>query len=350
MAVHPRYKVRENSFQHYDSYDGRIQSGPINRRLVLPYQRVIYTSSGNGGCQGSAALSNIEHVRADRRPYAQARDRFFHAARDRSQAALGITFLEFNKSLDMLTSRAGSLFSSLNQLRRGNLYGALRALNVDKKKSRQTRLSPRATAGSLSNQWLEINFGWLPLIQDIYAAIEVLQSNQPISRVSGSGRGTYELERVLVDLPNYETWKINMLGTKSERVVGDVRVTNPNLFLANKLGLTNPAAIVWDTVPFSFVVDWFLPVNKFLNSFDDSLGLGIENVSHSVTIRTMGDERYSNWMGRSELTVSQATEFYRYDSNLPFPSFKDRLKPLDGSLWRAVTSVALVSQLLNRSR
>lgn len=346
MAIYSRSKTRKNSYYHYDSYNGRIQSGPINRKLVLPFQRVIYTSAGYTGCQTSASLMEIVRIRNDTRPYAQARDRFYHAARDQSQAALGITLLEFTKSLDMVTSRAKSLASSLNYLRKGDLYRSLRALAVDKRKSRKASISFQRSNKSLADLWLEINFGWVPLVQDIYESVKVLQSNQPVTRVSGTGKGTYEKRMVVSNLPNYEIWTKDTLGVKTLRVVGDVRVANPNLFLANKLGLTNPAAVLWDAIPFSFVVDWFLPVNKFLNSFDDSLGITVSGLCASTKIQTTGSESYWNYTGTKRYTASTLMEFYRDSTTLPFPSFKDRMKPLDGSLWRAATSVALVSQLL----
>lgn len=31
-------------------------------------------------------------------------------------------------------------------------------------------------------------------------------------------------------------------------------------------GLTDPASIVWERIPYSFVVDWFLPIGNFLQS------------------------------------------------------------------------------------
>lgn len=54
-------------------------------------------------------------------------------------------------------------------------------------------------------------------------------------------------------------------------------VENPNLHRATTLGLTNPAAIAWELVPFSFVVDWFIPIGNFLNSWTDFLGLRFED-------------------------------------------------------------------------
>jgi hypothetical protein len=44
------------------------------------------------------------------------------------------------------------------------------------------------------------------------------------------------------------------------------------LSTASELGLTNPLAVAWELVPFSFVVDWALPIGSFLNQIDASVG------------------------------------------------------------------------------
>lgn len=36
------------------------------------------------------------------------------------------------------------------------------------------------------------------------------------------------------------------------------------------LGFTNPAAVLWEATPFSFVVDWFLPIGDYLKTLDGS--------------------------------------------------------------------------------
>lgn len=42
-----------------------------------------------------------------------------------------------------------------------------------------------------------------------------------------------------------------------------------NLFLFQQLGLTNPAAIVWEAIPFSWLVDYFLNISDLIDSFVD---------------------------------------------------------------------------------
>jgi hypothetical protein len=60
------------------------------------------------------------------------------------------------------------------------------------------------------------------------------------------------------------------------------------------LGVTNPLEIAWELVPFSFVVDWALPVGQYLSSLDAMFGYDDDNIWFSRTdfIRTRWDTHY----------------------------------------------------------
>lgn len=59
------------------------------------------------------------------------------------------------------------------------------------------------------------------------------------------------------------------------RLQARVRISNPNLYEANRLGLTNPAAVAWEVVPFSFLIDWFVNVGEVIGGYTSELGLEI---------------------------------------------------------------------------
>ena len=48
------------------------------------------------------------------------------------------------------------------------------------------------------------------------------------------------------------------------------------------LNINNPASIVWEAIPFSFVLDWFLPVGKFLRNFSVQPFAGRWEISNLV--------------------------------------------------------------------
>ena len=72
---------------------------------------------------------------------------------------------------------------------------------------------------------------------------------------------------------------------------GNTRVTNQNAYLANRVGMINPATVAWELVPFSFAIDWFLPVTSFLDSYTDQVGWSVDRLHIS-----MKDECDNSWV------------------------------------------------------
>jgi hypothetical protein len=275
--------------------------------------------------------------------YAKAYDRFMKKVGDKTGWVINL--MEGGKSLEMVALRCKQLGSAFRNLKRFNIPGLVRDLSLHPADPRLKRLSRNGVQNNLANSWLELNFGWAPLIKDIHSSVEILQRDFPMAPLKGSATG------LNLSLPVYR-------GTASQiesvRISGTLKVTNPQLFLANQLGLINPAAVVWDAVPFSFVIDWFIPVGKFLNSLTNEVGCEIVypriTIQRSVIGNTIDGseivedgsviylEGYSSYEGR----------FFerRAPPSLPLPSLMSRVTRPDFNAWKAVTSLALLTQQL----
>lgn len=85
--------------------------------------------------------------------------------------------------------------------------------------------------------------------------------------------------------------------TKCEkRIKFHYRVDNEILRTLSQLSLTNPLEVAWELVPFSFVVDWMLPIGDYLSNM--SALHGIEPLGYSVgdkivVKKNSGSARYS---------------------------------------------------------
>lgn len=274
--------------------------------------------------------------------YARAYDRFMKKVGDK--CGWLINLMEGGKSLEMIATRCRQLGSAFRHLRSFNIPGLVRDLSLHPADPRLKRLSRNGVVNNLSNSWLELNFGWAPLYKDIHDSIEILQRDFPVAPVRGSATG-----RSL----SFPVYRGTASRIESVRIAGTLRVTNPQLFLANQLGLINPVAVAWDAVPFSFVVDWFIPVGKFLNSLTNEVGCEI--VQPRITIqRTVlgytvdGAEVLDGGLGLVYLEDSSSFEgrFFerRVPSSLPLPSLFSRVRRPNFDAWKAVTSLALFTQ------
>lgn len=54
----------------------------------------------------------------------------------------------------------------------------------------------------------------------------------------------------------------------------------------NQLGLTNPVEVVWELVPYSFVVDWFLDVGGWVSSLSAAVGVTFVEGSQTLMQKT----------------------------------------------------------------
>lgn len=262
-----------------------------------------------------------------------ARSRWIGKVRDSQAASLAVTLAEWQQSERMIVTRAGQLLSGIRAAKRGDVKGLEKALGI-KRKQRNRRASARDASGL----WLEYHFGWEPLIGDIHNAVKVLASNPPAQTVRATGRYHYKAKEG--SLTNYTWWRdVNYL-TRT-LIQGDVFVSNPNLALANQLGLVNPATVAWELVPFSFVVDWFIPVGKFLDSFSDLLGYRVDYAFSTLTRVCSATSIYS----QPSAPYIDTGEGFGMFRTLGIPAFKLRAPPFKGfSPARGATAIALVIQ------
>lgn len=187
---------------------------------------------------------------------------------------------EREQALGMLSTAAVRFAQAYHALRRGDLKGAANAAGAtySRKKGKVYRRNwktDKATAAS--DAWLEFQYGWKPLLQDIYGAVDLygqLGKDAMTCTVTNKKSVTVHTEKTLTGSQNYKR-----IWTGTHKYTVKVSITyghpsvNLNANLASQLGLTNPALLAWELAPFSFVVDWFLPIGSSLSSLDATIGL-----------------------------------------------------------------------------
>ncbi len=130
----------------------------------------------------------------------------------------------------------------------------------------------RQSAKGGANMWLAYKFAWLPLLQSIYSALQYVKDGLANHTFSASAHTTADLEKPAIrNLTQVvdSKWK----GESGCKIECMYKLTSGFLDNLSRLGLTNPASVVWESLPLSFVVDWFLPVGSFLNAVSGNGGL-----------------------------------------------------------------------------
>lgn len=262
-------------------------------------------------------------------------------------AGWGENLAQFNKAREMFNSRAWQLWQFTRNMRQGRFGDAARYL--------RTNVPSRVShSRALSANILEFEYGLKPLMSDIKSSAEILTSDPHPKQVKASSFD-YWRDYYPSSGPGYvsrgeATCKLFVT------IRSGVRVTNPNLFLAVRLGLLD-VALPWKLLPFSFVVDWFVNVEQMFSSMTDLYGLELDNPHYTwkALCRATGYER-TDWQEFNPETGGFFGSFVQHDTviqtvelhrvlGLPGPSLV--VKPFKGfSMQRGIQAIALVLGVL----
>jgi hypothetical protein len=138
---------------------------------------------------------------------------------------------------------------------------------------------------SFASNYLEFHFGMEPLYHDIYDSCEVI--NNPVK--------SFTFEKSRASSPYKQSWSVDFGGVlEQDSASGQLRciqgarikaINSAGLHSLEQLGLANPAALAWEVVPFSFVVDWFVNVGDFLSSFTDFAGMTLDSTFSTTSYK-----------------------------------------------------------------
>lgn len=249
-------------------------SPKVNGTLVLrsnPYIKTSWvTSSFSSNGSDSLILpplsGSVKSKRAAEEAFNQARARF-RGQLYKDSASLGVTFAQGRQALDMIGNKfslAASQMSELIALAR-----------------RHMAAGGQRNAKTLAGQFLEYQFGWKPLVSDILGSLNTLINAFPQSgAIAATGMSDWTDQQYNnTTMPYQYSTEKDMSGTVITTVSARYRVTNPNLWLAERLGLINVGAVAWDLVPWSFVVNMFVSTGALVNNLSDFAGLTFDNES-----------------------------------------------------------------------
>jgi hypothetical protein len=214
-------------------------------------------------------------------------------------------FAERKQTVDLFATTARRLTLSFTSLRKGRVSECFSHLGISlssKSAGWHNRFKKRYTKdpfNASAQAWLELQYGWKPLLQDVYGAAEKLASI-PFEPMVNTVRSQGACERTDVSDLSIDGGYDVCYSSVSARAGYTLTytVSNPVLREASSVGLTNPALLAWELLPYSFVVDWFLPIGTYLEHVNSSFGLeflrGSRFTKSIVTASGSRSQSYSN--------------------------------------------------------
>lgn len=246
-----------------------LQSNPASRSNQ---QRIYFRSFGPVKSAHSVmiagfvrpATSHLEKAEKalEAETYARFRGRLY-----KGSAALGVTIGSYKQSRQMIVSRYRQMTLQADKFEKR----ARRLLVVGKSHNR--RRLHAINMKNLGSQYLEMVFGWKPLLSDIHAAATTVIDQKPHERWVRASAQTYVEFEALRKTSKRSVSTLSYSGVVRRSRGAKVTVSNPNLWLRERAGLNNPAAVAWDLVPWSFVVNMFVNTGALVNSITDFAGL-----------------------------------------------------------------------------
>lgn len=206
----------------------------------------------------------------------------------------------------------------------------------------------RSSTKDLGRLWLELHFGWEPIVRDIDTSLQLFAKPLPEGEIQVESR-TLPLLETYGSTQSSPYVKTQSAISGSVKCYGSVAVQIDNLDEAYRtvLGLNNPVLVAYSLIPYTWMFDWVNYLGTYISSFTDLAGYTITRASHSVRVRAVGVYSYENPKGTTRRhNAWSGVSFQRYNS---IPSVTLTWKPLPNrlSVIRGATLASLIAGLLD---
>lgn len=265
---------------------------------------------------------------------------------------LGVAYGERKRTMGLVGDTASRIGKSFTYLLRGQTRRAMNELGITSRRS-----APRGS--NIPNKWLELQYGWNPLLSDVYGACDGLANrNRDDWRVTAKATKTATREYTYsTSSSSPYRRKVVTKVTRSAQARLDVVPSNEVLISLSSLGVLNPLTLGWELLPYSFVVDWFLPVGNWLDSLDAAVGYECRGYSNSLFIKSVSKVTpyptytygSSGWVSEQSWTGAEKRIVYldrQVSTSIPFPAFPRFKDPR--SLGHMANGLALLASAFSK--
>jgi len=231
------------------------------------------------------------------------------------KAGIGQDLATFRQTLDLIHKPGWSLVNAIKKawqdknLRPYFMYS--------EREIKHLKLFTRASAQT----YLEYVYGFRPIMNDIYGIMEKMKEKGSKDHLLyGNGSSTQSGSTNTGSFTDISYNALTNVASGDEtahvhsKIWGRIDPNCPGLRSLNQLGLINPLAIAWDLVPWSFVVDWVLPIGPVLQALTAPAGLIFVDASSSVRVTAVaGWDHHNKFLDSSAASNTYASGVLRYE-------------------------------------
>lgn len=252
---------------------------------------------------------------------------------------LAVNVAQGRQLVDMVVNNLGKFRKAIRALKHGDFSTASRALGSSPKIS-------KLNSKDISGRWLELQYGWLPVLSDTYEAAKAFEV---ISK--------YRTSRIRVTRNKFGTYNASQ-STSSYDAIGKywlgkqiVYEMTEQLSAPRSLGLADPLSVIWEIIPYSFVIDWFLPIGSYLDNLSviptlEGRFLTTAILKYRSEVSTVKFSYPDFFPGKARYSISDLSRSVSTSLTTVRPSFVPLPRALSGK--RIYNAVALTHQAFRR--
>jgi len=277
-------------------------------------------------------------------------------------ANLAQDLTQFRQTARTISDVVSRIAGSAIALKKGNISRATNLLWHGKTPVYRKGKQP-SESKSFANNWLAVQYGWKPLLMDIDGSMRALAEyyqTSPRVRTVRAAASTTKVEKF--NLTHNTTgvkmgFEVRKTTTTSKFGMRYYRDDNLVSFLA-QTGFTNPINLGWEVLPFSFVVDWFLPIGPYLETISSWDGMqfvdGFEvQFTRENTLKSLAysgapvfahvnEQYYGGWQ-RESVRLDR-----NFLSGFPSMSFPELKSPIDAHGVHIANGLALLKGIFGK--
>ena len=206
----------------------------------------------------------------------------------------------------------------------------------------------RSSTKNIGQLWLELHFGWEPIVRDIDTSLQLMSQPLPEGQIQVQSRrlplgGTYGSTRS----NPYSNARSVVAG--SVKCYGSVAVQldNPDEAYKTVLGTNNPVLVAYNLIPYTWMFDWVNYLGTYISSFSDLAGYRILRASHCVSVKCVGVFSYEYPRGLTSRKNAWSGEYFERFVGLPRVTLTWKPLPKRLSVIRGATLASLIAGLLD---
>lgn len=187
-----------------------------------------------------------------------------------------------------------------------------------------------------SSAWLNYQYGIAPFASDLYSIGQNADTRPPVI-IRVNGRRDWERDTYDPKGRKLTTTKGSIMETMRYGIIMD----SAGIGLMQDYGLVNPLSFAWELLPFSFVVDWALPIGTYLGNLTSTVGY--QTTRGSVTSGSRFESRGQSpeSSATAEQTFRSMTRTTTAFPDVPLPAFQNPFSPT-----RALNALAILHQIV----